>query len=252
MRVFLSWSGERSKQVAQLLDTWLKCTIQSLQPWISTRGIGRGELWFPAINRELAETSVGIVCLTRENLNAPWILFESGALAKGLDSNRVITFLIDLETSDIGDPLAQFNHTLPNKDSMFQLLNTVNNLSSAPLEVKIVERVFDKYWDEFERDFNEILKETPLGSKPKKVSNDEMLLQILASVRGMDKRLRFVEGRNEIMREDQNLRNVEFEKLISNLKAQNEFLKRENNKLKHNSIIGLGFDRQQTSDNDDL
>src|SRR5690606_36300357 len=112
MRVFLRWSGDRSKQVAELLDTWLKCTIKSLQPWISTRGIGSGELWFPAINKELAETSIGIVCLTKENLNAPWILFEAGALAKGLTSNRVITLLIDLEVADIRDPLAQFNHTL--------------------------------------------------------------------------------------------------------------------------------------------
>ncbi|MGN5953209.1 hypothetical protein ACP6L2_01215 [Sphingobacterium lactis] len=249
MRVFLSWSGERSKQVAELLNTWLKCTIQSLQPWISTRGIGRGELWFPAINRELAETSVGIVCLTRENLNAPWILFEAGSLAKGLDSNRVITFLIDLEPGDINDPLAQFNHTLPIKDSMFQLLNTVNALSANPLDSKIVELVFDKYWDEFENNFNEILNQTTPGPKPKKPTSEEVLDQILSALQNLERINRSSDTKSEFSQNSSNEPGKDYGYINSILRMENDWLKKEINQLKINSMMGLNIKNAPT-DND--
>ena len=89
MRVFLSWSGERSRRVAELLDDWLQCVIQAADPWMSSKDIDRGALWFSEITDQLANTAIGVVCLTKENKNKPWILFESGALAKGISSNRV-------------------------------------------------------------------------------------------------------------------------------------------------------------------
>ena len=82
MKVFISWSGERSKQVAQLLDEWINCVIQAVDPYLSLN-IDKGDVWLSSINDSLADTSVGIICLTKENLNKPWVLFEAGALAKG-------------------------------------------------------------------------------------------------------------------------------------------------------------------------
>jgi hypothetical protein len=45
MKIFVSWSGRRSKAVAELMSDWLKCVIQASQPWISTRDIDRGGLF---------------------------------------------------------------------------------------------------------------------------------------------------------------------------------------------------------------
>lgn len=126
MRVFLSWSGERSRRVAELLDDWLQCVIQAADPWMSSKDIDRGALWFSEITDQLANTAIGVVCLTKENKNKPWILFESGALAKGISSNRVCTFLVDLKPTDIENPLAQFNHSLPNKNGVWDLVRTIN------------------------------------------------------------------------------------------------------------------------------
>jgi len=194
MKVFLSWSGQRSEKVARLLRDWLSCVIQSTRPWISSRDIDRGALWFTEINDQLKETSVGIVCLTHENKEKPWILFESGALAKGLSSSRLCTFLVDLESADIKPPLSQFNHTQPNHDSMLSLVRTINDsLSVGSLETGVLERSFATYWPQFEADFQQILEETPQHSPTVPRQTDDMLAEILEATRSLSNRMNTLE-----------------------------------------------------------
>lgn len=198
MKIFISWSGNRSHQVAQLLDRWIQCVIQAVDPWLSSKDIDKGSLWFTEITNELANTHNGIICLTKSNINKPWILFESGALAKGLSSNRIFTFLVDLEPSDIRDPLAQFNHTRPDKASVFALLRTINNgLGEKSLQETILKEVFNTYWPKFDKEFKSVIKNTDDEKiKPLERSKDDMLNEILYAVRGMDKRLRVIESSN--------------------------------------------------------
>lgn len=194
MNIFLSWSGERSKKVAHLLDEWLQCVIQRVKPWMSSKDIDRGTIWFSEINDQLKATSIGIICLTRENLNKPWILFEAGALLKGLSSSRLCTLLIDLQPADITDPLAQFNHTNPNKEGMWGLVRTLNNqLIDERISEKILEKIFDTYWGQFEEEFKIIISETSTAVLPKKKDNNEIMYELLNSVRMMDKRMRSIE-----------------------------------------------------------
>jgi hypothetical protein len=93
MKVFISWSGELSKQVAQVLHDWIEDVLQGTEAWISSEDIDKGSFWFGEIGNELSETGIGILCLTKDNIHAPWILFEAGALSKGLSKNRVCPFL---------------------------------------------------------------------------------------------------------------------------------------------------------------
>jgi hypothetical protein len=46
MEIFISWSGNRSKAIAELLKRWIKQVLQGTQPWISTQDIESGSLWF--------------------------------------------------------------------------------------------------------------------------------------------------------------------------------------------------------------
>lgn len=193
MKVFISWSGDRSRQVAELLDDWLQCVIQAIDPWMSSKDIDRGSLWFTEINEQLSNTAIGIICLTKENKEKPWILFESGALAKGLSSSKVCTLLIDLKSTDVGNPLAQFNHTLPKKDSIYQLVSTLNKGLENSLREKVLESVFETYWPKFEKDFKDILKNTTEAELVER-SGDDILLEILSSTRSMERRVRNLEG----------------------------------------------------------
>lgn len=197
MQVFISWSGDRSRSVAGLLDKWIQCVLQAIRPWMSSKDIDRGSLWFSEITDQLKDTKIGIVCLTKDNLNKPWILFESGALAKGLSSARVCTFLIDLETTDVGNPLAQFNHTMPDKDGMYELVRTLySSLGENALRENVLEQVFDTYWPQFEQGFEKALEDNPAGAHTPPRSEESMLSEVLRTVRTLDRRVRSIERSN--------------------------------------------------------
>jgi len=197
MKVFISWSGERSKKVAELLDSWLQWVIQAVHPWMSSKDIDRGALWFSEINDQLANTGIGIVCITRENRVKPWILFESGALAKGLSSNRVCTFLIDLVPTDLENPLAEFNHTMPTKDGLWSLVSTINSsLKEHALKEAVLAQAFDTYWPKFEESFKNIIATTPAVTSPEIRKETEVLLEVLSTVRSIEKLVRGVQGDN--------------------------------------------------------
>lgn len=198
MNIFLSWSGERSRAVSDLLDEWLQCVIQAVEPWMSSKDIDRGTLWFSEISDQLQSTSIGIICLTKDNIEKPWILFEAGALAKGLKNTRVCTFLIDLEPNDVGTPLSQFNHTMPDKAGLWALVTTLNNaLQEKGLKEKTLEQVFEMYWPTFKEGFDKILAEIKPSTAVKKRPDKDILIEILETSRGMDRRVRALENSSQ-------------------------------------------------------
>lgn len=200
MQVFISWSGDRSRAVAELLDEWIQCVLQAVRPWMSSKDIDRGSLWFSEISDQLKDTKIGIVCLTKDNQEKPWILFESGALAKGLSSARVCTFLIDLEPTDVGNPLAQFNHTMPNRDGVYELVRTLNSsLGEHALREKVLEQVFDTYWPQFEEKFQLALADNPAGEHIPARSEESMLSEVLRTIRSLDRRVRTMERSSDVI-----------------------------------------------------
>src|SRR4051812_30518439 len=107
MKLFLSWSGDKSLTVTKALRDWLPYINTEIQPWISGTDIAPGERWSRELAEQLEAADLGIVCVTRENQSAPWLNFEAGALAKRLESSRVVPLAIDLRPSDVKQPLGQ-------------------------------------------------------------------------------------------------------------------------------------------------
>jgi hypothetical protein len=147
MKVFLSWSGDLSRNVASVLHEWLPNVIQEVDPWMSTEDIHKGSRWVLELNRELESQSVGIICLTRENTQSSWLNFEAGALAKAFDSARVCPLLVDMKTSEFTGPLAHFQAThLEDKGDVLRLVQTVNRQCSRQLGEKVLHGSFEKSW----------------------------------------------------------------------------------------------------------
>jgi hypothetical protein len=191
MKVFMSWSGTRSHEVAKLLGDWLQDVIQAVKPWISSAGIDRGELWFRKISDNLGEVNQGIVCLTPENKENPWIMFEAGALLKGLPESRVMTFLIDLKHQDVREPLSQFNHTTASKSDMFALVKTLNSrLGEAALVEARLTSVFNTFWPQFEERYAAVMTAHTPETQVVERSQAEILSEVLETVRGLKQQLR--------------------------------------------------------------
>ena len=93
MNVFISWSGKSSEAVAQALTNWLPDVIQPVKPFMSRENIRKGALWRQVIAQQLRDSKFGILCLTRDNLDATWLHFEAGAIAKAVDDSLVWTYL---------------------------------------------------------------------------------------------------------------------------------------------------------------
>ncbi len=183
MKVFISWSGELSLQVAQLLKSWVKCVLQATEPWLSSEDIAKGSVWSNEINEQLVKTSVGIICVTRENATAPWIHFEAGALAKGMAQNRVCPLLIDLDKpTELGLPLSQFNVTLPTKKDMLRLINTINESLKEKLPENILQMTFEGFWPKFDDAFKAAVSNYKPSTKPPR-SSEEMTEEILQIAR---------------------------------------------------------------------
>lgn len=109
MKVFISWSGELSQLVALCLRSWIHDVIQIAEPYVSSEDLEKGSRWFAEVDKELGICEFGITCLTRENMNKPWVLFEAGAMSRSINSARVTPLLVDLTPADLSGPLAQSN-----------------------------------------------------------------------------------------------------------------------------------------------
>lgn len=147
MKVFISWSGNLSHEVAKALHLWIRLVVQATEPWISSEDIDKGAIWFSEISDQLASTSAGIVCLSSDNLESPWLLFEAGALAKGLSKSRVYTLLIDVSHGDLRPPLSQFNGTMLNPEDMFKMVKSINSgLVEKALPEEVLREAFEAHW----------------------------------------------------------------------------------------------------------
>ncbi len=188
MKIFISWSGNTSKEVAEYLRTWIEQIIQAAEPWISVE-IDKGKRWNQEISLKLEESKIGIFCITKENLNAPWILFEAGAISKSPDS-FVCTFLIDLVPTDLIGPLSLFQATKFNKEDLFKLLLTINQSigkhKGRSLSQETLKSLFEKFYPELEVKIKQILASTKIDDG-KEIRTDRELLeesiQILRSVK---------------------------------------------------------------------
>ena len=146
MKVFISWSGPKSKAVAIALHAWIPRVIQEARTFMSADSIESGQRWSGAIAEELEGTNFGIICTTAGNQFAPWLNFEAGALAKKLAEARVAPLAIDLAPSDIKPPLGQFNGDPLTEDGIRKLLHSMNAAADSPVPLTVLDPNIDLLW----------------------------------------------------------------------------------------------------------
>ena len=151
MKIFVSWSGSVSQTAAKTLHQYIPGIIQSADVFFSQEDIEKGANWDCVLRNELSNSSYGIVCLTPQNINDPWINFEAGAMATTLDS-RVSPLLIGVNFSDLNGPLTRYQATRINREDFFKLIQGINHVAADyPLDNSLLERSFDAFWPKIEK-----------------------------------------------------------------------------------------------------
>lgn len=158
MKVFLSWSGSKSRQIATAFHDWLPYVIQAAKPFISTGDIDKGKRWSEVLASELGEVGYGIIYITQDNVAEPWINFEAGAISKAIDASYVSPFLFNLESVSVQGPLQQFQFTINDKEDIFNLIRSINNrlAPEQQLTYEVLRREFDAWWPELKCKLDEI------------------------------------------------------------------------------------------------
>jgi len=180
MKVFISWSGELSKEIGEIFSKWIPSVLQSVRPYFTPEGIEKGSRWSTEIAKELEDSQIGIIMLTRENLVEPWIMFEAGALSKELDRSKICPILFDVKNSDLVGPLVQFQATSFSKEEMKKLVKSINNACSEnKLEDRVVDNVFEKWWPDLEEQVRLAMEKKRDGGDRKSRSDRELLEEVL-------------------------------------------------------------------------
>ncbi|MDQ1537993.1 MAG: hypothetical protein QOE58_2386, partial [Actinomycetota bacterium] len=194
MKVFISWSGVTSRQLAEVLHWWLPLVIQGTEPFVSAKDIDKGSTWTAVLAQELEDTDFGIICLTPENLASPWLYYEAGSIAKSVDS-RVCPLLLGLEKATVSGPLSQLQLTSLEHDDINLMMRSMNKAAGLPLTDVHLEEAIKMWWPRLEERIKDIA--VPLGPDPAIVpepakpesSESEMLQEVLNYVRRLDGRL---------------------------------------------------------------
>ncbi len=157
MKCFYSWSGEFSRDIAEQFCNWFRGTLQTVEIFYSPE-IEKGTKWLHRLHQELEQTDFGLAFLTKDNYTEPWILYESGAIAKRVTESRLYTILIDCKPSDISGPLSYFQHTLITKSDISKLAFNLNSANkNSQINQNVLSDVIDSIWVLFETPIKRIV-----------------------------------------------------------------------------------------------
>ena len=150
IHVFLSWSGDKSKKLAEELRDWLPVVHHYVRPWISTEDISKGAEWSKSLRKELKKADIGVICVTSENIQSSWLLFEAGALSQ---TAIVCTYLLDIKPDSLTtSPLGLFQLTQAKKKDTFRLLLSINKaLKKSAVQESILEKNFNSAWPDLKK-----------------------------------------------------------------------------------------------------
>lgn len=183
VKIFLSWSGTESKQLATIFKDWLPNVLQYVDPYMSAEDITLGERWNYNITNNLHESIFGLIFVTPSNINAPWINYEAGALSKTLDS-KVVPILYKSDVMILNDgPLKQFQSAKNlEKDSVLSLLKSINNSNiDGKLDEARLEKAFEMWWGTLLKSIEKIVEEPITDTNRQNEPTEKELLNVIYS-----------------------------------------------------------------------
>lgn len=188
--IFISWSGEASRMVAEALRSWLAEVFQTTDPFVSSEDIAAGSVWFETIGQKLRRSDFAIICVTPENRMSPWLHFEAGAIgmahsaAEEPTPRSVVPYLLELSASSLDPPLSQYQALIADETDSRRLAAAINRQVPAPLAPATLDRTFEKWWPDLVKELDAARKVVAQGSPPQPQRDErEILEELLALAR---------------------------------------------------------------------
>lgn len=156
--IFISWSGEASLRIAECLRATLPFIFR-VEPWLSSRDIPPGRPWLQELMGQLESIDVGVLVITPENIDSPWMQFEAGALCKNFDHSRVFPYLVGLECDQIRGPFGHFQAIQADQDGTATLVESIRG-QCVPDELPgtVIER-FNAFWPRISNAIKDVTNE---------------------------------------------------------------------------------------------
>jgi len=197
MKVFISWSGEASRELAVALRDWFPKVLQDVKPFVSSKDIDKGANWIVELRKELTDSSFGVVCLTPDNILSPWLNYEAGAIATSIDTDmRVCPVLLGVEKSQVKPPLSHLQMTDLTRGDISQLMESMNKADGSPLDSQSIDENVEVWWSHLEDKVNSIkIPEPHATAQPSpeppqpEMHTEEILEELLQLARSTDEHL---------------------------------------------------------------
>lgn len=148
--VFVSWSGTRSKAMGEAFRDWLPHVIQSAVPFFSDKDIASGALWDESLRASLQSVNFAVVCCTVENVTAPWLNYEAGALVERMKGGTA-PWLLDGKPEELQpSPISRLQAKAADPVGTLAVLQALNTSLLAPLAPGILDSAFQTHWPKLE------------------------------------------------------------------------------------------------------
>jgi hypothetical protein len=188
MKVFLSWSGERSKAVAVALQALLPSMIHPVSCWMSDASLAKGRPWFEQLKTALDDIVFGIFCVTPENESTVWLQWEAGFLSSkaSIGDRRVAPLAIGMSKGALSGPLSIYQATDASRDDVLRLVKDINVAlpDGQRIAESTLEATYPFIWPELEKRIGEAIA-LPVAARaaPAPPSPGDQLADVVALLR---------------------------------------------------------------------
>ncbi len=191
-RVFICFSGERSRLLGEALERFISRVCGQANPFISAHHVEAGERWGERLDSELNDINIGGACITKEGQDGSWLHFEAGALSKNKEIAHVCPYLLDVEKGEIRGPLSRFQALEATEQDTKELVLMINKeLEKKELsdESEVLDDRFTKYWPDLRDTIEELRKQS---ETKKQTESKPDLADVLERIEGVERWTRSV------------------------------------------------------------
>jgi hypothetical protein len=116
-----------SQEIAEALITWLESIFGNnievfFSPKIDPGTRANNIIWWQLENAE-----DGLLILTADNIGAPWLMFEAGAISKKVGQSMVTPILFNRKPNEREYPIWDFEYIEFSKEHFLKLINDISS-----------------------------------------------------------------------------------------------------------------------------